>query len=181
MRHVAMVARWKPVHLGHAAVLRGLMRNAERVSIGIGSSNIIDARNPFSAAESAEMLARVVGVSTNVTIFEVPDLGDGPRWRDWLVERLGDVDLFVTANPCVASLMRVVMPVAHPVHFVPEAERIALNATMVRQRMLAGEPWDHLVPPAVAAYLRERCLVERFVKAFAAQPAAVSAGGDRVE
>jgi nicotinamide mononucleotide adenylyltransferase len=33
-----MVARWKPGHLGHAAVLQGLARIADHALIGIGSS-----------------------------------------------------------------------------------------------------------------------------------------------
>jgi nicotinamide-nucleotide adenylyltransferase len=43
-----MVARWKPVHRGHAVVLRALSDRAEQALIGIGSSNRYDSRNPFT-------------------------------------------------------------------------------------------------------------------------------------
>ena len=53
-----MVARWKPVHLGHAAVLRALCDRGEQALIGVGSANRYDARNPFTVAETREMLLR---------------------------------------------------------------------------------------------------------------------------
>jgi hypothetical protein len=56
LAHLAMIARWKPVHIGHAAVLEGLVASAESVIIGIGSSNRYNAKNPFTAAETADML-----------------------------------------------------------------------------------------------------------------------------
>jgi nicotinamide-nucleotide adenylyltransferase len=163
---VAIVARWKPVHRGHAAVLRGLMEQAEEVWIGIGSSNRYDSSNPFTAVESAEML-RLVLPDPRGRIFEVVDLGDGPRWSAALRERLGDLDAFVTANPYVARLMAPYYTVVHPVWFVPEQVRVPIDGTMVRRAMLAGEAWERMVPPEVADYLASRGLVTRFVREFA--------------
>ncbi len=73
-----MVARWKPVHLGHAAVIRALLRSADQVVLGIGSSNKLDVHNPFSAAETREMLELVLeGSADRATIVDIPDLGTG--------------------------------------------------------------------------------------------------------
>ena len=44
-RRIGMVARWRPVHLGHVPVLRGLCREADLALIGIGSANRYNARN----------------------------------------------------------------------------------------------------------------------------------------
>ena len=77
---VAMIARWKPVHLGHAAVLEGLVAAGREVWVGIGSSNKHDADNPFTPEETAAMIRAVIGEPPHVRIFEVPDLGDPPRW-----------------------------------------------------------------------------------------------------
>lgn len=157
-----MIARWKPVHLGHAAVLEALVARAEHAWIGIGSSNRYDVQNPFTAAESAAMIRRVLGEREGYSIVEVPDLGHGPRWRAMVAEMLGPLDLFVTANPYVRDLMQEVYPVVHPVSLIPPERRIAVDGTGVRKAMARGEGWREMVPPDVAAYLEEEGLVQRF-------------------
>lgn len=157
---LAMIARWKPVHLGHARILRALAAYADELVIGIGSSNKYDADNPFTPAETREMIRLVI---PTVALIEVPDLGHGPRWR---VELLGPLDMFVTANGYVRELLKEDYRVVHPVHLLAPEERVAVNGTMVREAMRRGEPWEHLVEPAVAAWLRSRGLVERLREEF---------------
>lgn len=158
-----MIARWKPPHLGHSAVLRALVRHAQVVTVGIGSSNRYDAENPWTAAETREMLELVV---PGLRVLEVPDLGHGPRWRAMVVDLLGPLDMFVTANRYVRDLLQADYRVIHPVHLVPEEERVAIDGTMVRRAMLAGEDWRPLVPPEVASWLDARGLVDRFRREF---------------
>lgn len=155
---LAMIARWKPVHVGHARILRALAGYADELVIGIGSSNKYDAHNPFTPAETREMLALVV---PGVSVVEVPDLGHGPRWRAMVVELLGPLDMFVTANGYVRELLKDDYRVVHPVHLLAPEERVAVNGTMVREAMRRGEPWEHMVEPAIADYLRSRGLDER--------------------
>ena len=163
-----MVARWKPVHVGHAAVLQGLVARADQVLLGVGSTNRYDARNPFSPEESEEMLRRVLPPGAPVSLLRVPDLGHGPRWRAMLRALFGPLDLFVTANPWVRDLLRDVYPVAHPVWLVPPERQVAVDATRVRLEMARGEGWRGLVPPPVAGYLDGAGLVERFRREFGA-------------
>lgn len=166
-KKIAMVARWKPVHRGHAAVLRGLVASAEEVHIGIGSANRLDADNPFTAEETAAMIRLV---TPRVQLFEMPDYNDGPRWRAHLADLLGNLDAFVTANPYVASLMRERYPVIHPVEFVPPPLRVPLTGTMVRDEMLHGGRWQLLVPPEIADYLESRGLVDRYLQQYGPCP-----------
>jgi len=161
-----MVARWKPVHLGHAAVLEALLERAGEVLVGLGSANRYDARNPFTPEESAAMIRAVIGEPVHVRLVEVPDLGNPRRWRALVEERFGPLDLFVTANPGVRDLLRPAYAVAHPVWLVPEERRVAVDGTMVRRAMAAGEDWRRLVPPEVAALVDERGLLERFRREF---------------
>ena len=165
---LAMIARWKPVHLGHAAVLEELVERADEVILGIGSSNRYNAKNPFTAAETAEMLRLVVGHRPEVRLVEVPDLDDGPRWRLMVREMLGPLDLFVTANGYVRGLLLEDYPILHPVHLVAPERRVRVNGTMVRAAMARGEDFRALVPEAVARFLDERGLVERLRAEFGA-------------
>lgn len=182
---IAMVARWKPVHLGHAAVLRGLSDHAEHALIGIGSSNQYNRDNPFTASETAAMIQRVLAGRDNYSLFLVPDLGNGPKWRllvrDLISEQLrthgGNLGAFVTANDYVRSLMHDLYPIIHPVRLVAPRDRSRLTGTEVRRAMLqGGDAWRRLVPPCVANYLEENHLLERFRHEFPApDPATLAA------
>lgn len=163
---VAMIARWKPVHRGHAAVLEGLSRAARHVVVGIGSSNVYDVKNPFTADETRAMLRVVIGDAPHVEIVDVPDLGHGPRWRAMVVDMLGPLDAFFTANAYVKSLLEHDYRVVHPVRLVAPDSRVAIDGTMVRRAIAAGQDWRALVTPAIAEHLEAHGLVDRFVREF---------------
>lgn len=163
----AVVARFKPVHRGHEVMLRTLAQLSSTLCIGLGSSNRYNARNPFTAAESADMIRLVLGnYADRCRILEIPDLDDGPRWKEMVRGILGDLDVFVTANPYVRSLLENHYRVIHPVTLIPAAGQIPVDGTMVRLAMARGEPWAHLVPEDVAEYIRDNGLDARFKKEF---------------
>jgi len=170
-----MVARWKPVHHGHAVVLRALCDRAERAVIGIGSANRLDTRNPFSFGESRQMIRLVLKGRDNYTVVGVDDLDDGPRWASMVADLLGSLDLFVTGNPYVASLLCDRYAVARPVELVSPEEHIRLDATMVRRAMAQGDAWRDMVPGEVAAYVIAEGLDERFRREFGLQTLALDA------
>jgi nicotinamide-nucleotide adenylyltransferase len=164
-----MIARWKPVHLGHAAVLEALVEHADEVLIGIGSSNRYDVRNPFTAGESEAMIRLVLGGGGEpggYTVLPVPDLGHGPRWRAMVAELFGSLDLFVTANDYVRDLMREVYRVVHPVTLLAPERRVPLDATAVRRALAQGEGWKEMVPVAVANWMQDEGLDRRFRREF---------------
>ena len=175
LRRVGMIARWQPVHRGHAAALRALVTRARHVLLGIGSSNRLNARNPFSAVETRDMLERVLGDRPTVTLLEVPDLDDGPRWRALVVELFGPLDAFVTANPYVAGLLAPDYRIVHPVDLVPAEERVPIDGTLVRREMARGDGWRALVPDDVAVYIEERGLDRRFRSTFGLETLALDA------
>ena len=164
-----MIARWKPLHLGQAAVIRGLCAASEQIVLGIGSSNRYNARNPFTLKETEEMLQIALDGRENVRIVPVPDLDDGPRWRVMVRDMLGTLDLFVTDNPYVANLLNEFYRIERPVAFVPPNERIRVNGTMVREAIARGEDWPALVPPEIAEYISCRKLDQRLRQEFGLQ------------
>ena len=168
-----MVARWRPVHLGHAPVLRGMCDVGRVVLIGIGSSNRFNARSPFTAAEAEAMIRVVLGTRRNVTVVEVPDLDDGPRWREMVLRIFGSLDAFVTDNPYVASLLENDYRVVRPVSLVAPEDRCPIDGTMVRRAMARGDGWQDLVPPAVARFISEGGLDDRFRRDFGLQTLAL--------
>ncbi len=166
LERVGMVARWRPVHRVHAAILRGLCGRANQVVIGIGSSNRYNAANPFTPDETARMIRSVLAGRDNYEIQEIPDLGDGPRWAKMVRGMFEPLDLFVTANVWVRDLAAQFWPVAHPIHFIPPEARAPISGTLARVAMARSGAWRDLVPPAVAALLEEEGLVERLRAEF---------------
>jgi nicotinamide-nucleotide adenylyltransferase len=171
---IGMVARWRPVHLGQAAVLQALCDRAEQAIIGIGSSNRYNLRNPFTAEETTDMIRLALPGRTNYTLLPIPDLDDGPRWRKMIGDLFGPLDLFVTENPYVANLLKEDYPVIRPVSLIPDNQKIPINGTMVRRAMAEGGDWQQMVPPLVAYYLTQNKLDRRFRQEFGLQTLAMS-------
>ena len=175
LRNVGIIARWRPVHNGHVPVLRALCRQAEHALIGIGSANRYDIRNPFSLDETTDMLRLALREFSNYTLIPVPDLDDGPRWREMVKRSFGALDLFVTDNRYVLSLLKEEYPIQRPVTIVPLAERVRLDGTSVRGAMARGEDWQRLVPPEIAEYIAGHALDVRFRREFGLQTIAQAA------
>lgn len=172
---IGMIARWKPVHLGHAAILRALCQSGEEVRVGIGSSNRYNARNPFTLEETRDMLELALAGFTNYRIIPVPDLDDGLRWRAMVKELFGALDAFVTENPYVTHLLADDYRVIRPVQLVPPRERVPAEGSAVRRAMAQGADWESLVPTAVEEYIKSNRLDVRFRNEFGLETLAMMA------
>ena len=179
---IAMIARWRPVHLGHTPVLRALCERSSRAIIGIGSANRYNLRNPFTVAETVDMLTLALDGYSNYELLPIDDLDDGPRWRKMVKSKLaplGKIDLFVTANPYVAKLLQADYPVCRPVSLITDEEKIPLDGTMVRHAMAAGAEWEQMVPETIADYIKSNKLDQRFRHEFGLEALAMQTIIDR--
>jgi len=173
---IGLVCRFKPLHLGHAVMLKAACRLSAQVKIGVGSANRYDRRNPFTFEETAAMLAAYLAPRfSNWEVVRVDDLGHGPRWRAMVSELFGELGLFVSANDYVRELMGSVYPLAHPLELIPDEDRVPVDGTSVRRALARGEDWRRLVPPETADFLAERGLPERFRREFGLETLALEA------
>jgi nicotinamide-nucleotide adenylyltransferase len=172
-QRIAMIARWKPVHLGHQVILRALCELGKKTFIGIGSSNRYNIRNPFTLEETRSMIQLALAGYDNYDLIPVPDLDDGPRWRVMVKEMFGDLDLFVTDNPYVTNLLKNDYRITRPVELIPLNEHIRVDGAMVRERMARDEDWASLVPQNIAAYIKSNRLDVRFREEFGLQTLAL--------
>jgi nicotinamide-nucleotide adenylyltransferase len=154
-------------------VLRALCDRASQALIGIGSSNRHNLRNPFTLEERIDMVRLALTGRANYSLIPVPDLDDGPRWREMVIDLFGALDLFVTDNPYVASLLAADYKTIRPVELVPKDERVAINGSMVRREMAQGDSWRALVPEEIADYIMAKRLDERFRREFGLQALAM--------
>ena len=156
------IARFKPVHLGHASILEAMCEQASEVIIGLGSSNVNDLRNPFTAKESAEMVNLVLKKFSNHSLVEIPDLNNGQKWREMVLGLFGKLDYFVTANDYVRELLKDDYKIVHPLEIIPEDRRVPVDGTLVRITMAKGGAWERLVPAKISSYLKEHKIDGRF-------------------
>jgi nicotinamide-nucleotide adenylyltransferase len=170
---IGMVARWRPVHRGHLPVLQALCDSAETALIGIGSSNRYNLRNPFTLAETEDMLRLALAGRDNYTLIPVPDLDDGPRWRLMVLDLFGPLDLFVTDNPYVASLLMDDYRIVRPVGLIPPEAHVPVDGSLVRREMARGDGWRSLVPDFIEAYISTNQLELRFRQEFGLQTLAL--------
>ncbi len=172
---VGAIGRFRPFHLGAYVMLDELCKQAQEVVIGIGSANIYDRRNPFTAEETETMI-RAALHHDNYKIIHVPDFGyqqehqDGQRWRQHVKEQFKELDLFVSGNAWVRDLLKDDYPVKAPAELIPRERWIPVKGSLVRITMArGGNDWKECVPEEVAMYLEQHHLVERFRKEFGLQ------------
>jgi nicotinamide-nucleotide adenylyltransferase len=170
---IGMVARWQPVHLGHVPILKALCTRSKQALVGVGSSNRYNLRNPFTLDERIEMLRLALSEWQNYSLIPVPDLDDGPRWRELVIHLFGKLDFFITDNPYVASLLNEDYKVIKPIELIPPEERIAVDGSLVRLAMARGEGWQELVPNEIEDLITIRRLDERFRREFGLQTLAL--------
>ena len=174
-KHVAIIGRWRPVHLGHQAALHALCQQFEHVTIGIGSTNVYDYRNPFTQNEVRDMLELALEEYSNYTLAPIPDTADEDEWRQLVQAAIGDPDLLVTANPYVRAMLDGLWPIAHPAAFIPHEHKVPVSGSMLRRRMADGSAWTDLVPPKITQYLVDHQLDRRFRAEFGLQTLALDA------
>jgi nicotinamide-nucleotide adenylyltransferase len=168
-----MIARWQPVHKGHVPILHALCAQSTHALIGIGSSNKHNLRNPFTLEERTAMLHLVLTRWDNYTLIPVPDLDDGPRWRDLVKGLFTSLDLFVTDNPYVFSLLEDEYKLMRPIELIHEKEKIPINGRAVRQAMASNHSWEEFVPTEIADYITSNQLDIRFRQEFGLQTLAL--------
>jgi nicotinamide mononucleotide adenylyltransferase len=169
MRSVGVIGRFKPLHNGSAAMLDAVCDAAEEAIIVVGSANRYDARNPFTYEETRGMIDTYLAPRRNYRILPLHDYGhlpggeDGMMWKEVAIAALGDIDALVTGNAYVASLLGERYRIIHPETMV---QTPSSHATAIRAAMAKDETWEAMVPSAVAEYLRNEGLVERFRREF---------------
>lgn len=171
---VGVIGRFKPLHNRHAAFLGELCRRAQRVVIGIGSSNRYNSRNPFTAEETEQMIHAVLAEHSNYSIVKIPDFGhmpehvDGSRWAEEVGRQFGNLDFMVSGNPYVADLLKdcVDYRILHPIEVMSKDQWGHMHAKKIRLMIVNDEDWRELVPDVIATYIDSNGLADRMRDEF---------------
>jgi nicotinamide-nucleotide adenylyltransferase len=158
-----IVGRFQPFHRGHLAVVSDLRRARPRspLLLAIGSAQeSFTADNPFTAGERVEMIQRALSEANVDRCLPIPvaDIHQHAQWVAYLRGLLPAFEVVYTNNPLTRLLferegIRVELP--------PLVQREKFQGVIVRQRLVQGENWKELVPPAVVRFLTEIGAPER--------------------
>jgi len=185
--NVSTIMRAKPPHRNHIAMLEALCQKSEYLTINIGSANVLDHKNPFTAEETEDMLRLALKKHyDNFKVIPIPDFydkvkGDGTgdkRWTQYLLDKNPDFTEFVSNNDWVTDLLKPIMhdkdghkkfDIIFPNQIISEKDMLYVNgiyicATEVRKAMVNDGNWEEFLVPEVAGYIKKNNLVERVKK-----------------
>jgi nicotinamide-nucleotide adenylyltransferase len=158
-----LIGRYQPFHKGHLEVIRCILKEADDLIIGIGSAQIshtID--NPFTAGERITMISsalREEGLIERCSyIIPIPDVWNNALWVTHVKSLTPHFDVVYTGNPLARRLF---MEGGIEAREQPLFDRAKYSGTEIRRRMLSGEEWESLVPPAVVKVIKSIGGVER--------------------
>jgi len=157
------VGRFQPFHNGHLQIVKNLLEKVDELIIVIGSSQYShDLDNPFTAGERITMIREALkaeGIPCyRYWLIPVPDLHVHMLWVSQVVGYTPKFDIVFTNEPLTKRLF---IEAGYKVESIPYYKRELYSATEIRRRILNDEPWEDLVPKAVAEKIVQFGGVER--------------------
>jgi len=160
------IGRFQPFHKGHMAMVKRILETNDEIIVGIGSAQYSHTgENPFTAGERYEMIKRALDAEGihDYHIVPIPDTHVHSVWVSHVKSLVPYFDVVYTNSDLVVRLFREHgMKVLSP----PLLERETYSGTVIRRRMLKGGDWESLVPPVVAAYIKEIDGVQRIRETY---------------
>ncbi|MDH5807215.1 MAG: nicotinamide-nucleotide adenylyltransferase [Candidatus Methanomethylicaceae archaeon] len=158
-----IIGRYQPFHKGHLEVIKCVLNEVNELIIGIGSAQISHTlENPFTAGERITMISEALkeeGLRDKCYyIIPIPDIWNNSLWVRHVISLTPSFDIVYTGNPLARRLF---MEEGIIVKEVPMFDRKKYSGTEIRKRMILGEDWESLVPPAVARVIKQIKGVER--------------------
>ena len=148
--------RFQPVHSGHLDVINQIFDHGyQEIIIGIGSSNVIDEKNPRSFPQRKAFMLQALNdrwVDMNrVSIVGIPDFTVDEDWVSYIKNTI-EFDAVMSWNQWVVKLFR-----SNNMLVLEEIERIPIHATDIRM-LLKNKKYNEIkkwVTPGVFTLLCE--------------------------
>ncbi|NOZ82756.1 MAG: nicotinamide-nucleotide adenylyltransferase, partial [Euryarchaeota archaeon] len=145
-----LIGRFQPFHLGHMYVIERIAEEVDEIVIAIGSAQKSHTlENPFTAGERLMMIFKSLQqnrITKTWYVIPVNDIDNNSLWVSHMKSLTPPFHRVYSGNPLVKRLFREAgKDVATP----PLFNRREYSGSEIRRRMLAGEPWEELVPEAV--------------------------------
>ncbi|HID25465.1 MAG TPA: nicotinamide-nucleotide adenylyltransferase [Thermoplasmata archaeon] len=149
------IGRFQPFHNGHLEVVKQYATDAEKILIGIGSSQLHHTKeNPFTTEERKKMIAdslKDAGVE-NYEIYLIPDINDPSNWVEHVESIVPRFDLVLARNDFTLHLFE---EKNYRVEKVPFFGGKNCCGKEIRRRIVADGDWRSLVPKAVTRVIEK--------------------------
>ena len=149
------VGRFQPFHKGHLEAIKEVLKEVEEIVIVIGSAQYShNIHNPFTAGERIVMVRQALEEAnvdySKVWIVPVPDVHLHMLWVSALEGYTPHFNIVFSNEPLTRRLF---MENKYKVKKIRFFERKQYNSTSIREKMLANERWEDLVPISVVEYI----------------------------
>ncbi|MFB6164903.1 MAG: nicotinamide-nucleotide adenylyltransferase [Haloarculaceae archaeon] len=154
------VGRFQPFHDGHREMTEGIAEQVDEVVVGIGSADASHTvRNPFTAGERIMMISRALeDIESRTYVVPIEDIDRNSVWVSHVESMSPDFDVAFSNNPLVVQLFS---EAGIEVRQSEMYNRGDLKGSKIRERMIDGDDWEHLVPDAVVDVIEEVDGLER--------------------
>jgi len=150
-----LIGRFQPFHKGHMEVIRTILKDCDYLTLGIGSAQYSHTfENPFTAGERHLMISRALKEEGVQNYFLVP-IVDINRYSVWVAHVSSLVPPFKAIYSNNPLTKRLFSEAGYEVRASPLFNVELYSGTEIRNRMLAGKDWRHLVPETVASVIDE--------------------------
>ncbi|PYB68508.1 nicotinamide-nucleotide adenylyltransferase [Thermoplasma sp. Kam2015] len=150
-----LIGRFQPFHKGHLEIVRRILSENDSIIIGIGSAQYSHTViNPFTAGERHLMISRTLEKEHIYNYYLVPieDVNANSLWVSHVEALTPKFDIVYTNNPLVRRLF---MERRYEVRSLPMVNRKEWTGTKIREKMIAGQPWEEDVPDPVVEVIHE--------------------------
>lgn len=172
MKRILVIGRFQPPHKGHLYVLERAAARCDQLLVVVGSAQeSYGVQNPFTAGERIEMLdtaLRARGIA-NAMLLPLPDLNRPAEWVAYVASFVPPFDEVVTNNPLTQMLFE---REDYKVRNETMQQPRLFSGTRVRERLIAGEPVDDALDPAVIKILKRLKAQKRLQRLAGAKPRA---------
>ena len=152
-----LIGRMQPVHNGHIDIIKETLKEVDEIIIGIGSAQLSHSlKDPFTAGERLLMINHALvdeGIAPkSYYIIPMEDIQMNAVWVSHVKMMTPPFSKVYTGNPLVKRLF---LEEGYDVKAPHLYNREELSGTSIRNKILNGEEWEHLVPRATVDLLDE--------------------------
>lgn len=150
-----VIGRFQPFHNGHLYLLQEALTIADKIVIGIGSSNVSNSDNPWSFEERKRVVEEVLKKEKLedkvIRIVDIPDVPEDSEWLRIANSKVGEFDVVIGGNEWVNGIYE---STGIPVVRVDFFKRYLHEGRKIRKLMKEKKSWQSRVPPYLVPKLR---------------------------
>ncbi len=159
-----VIGRFQPFHNGHVKLIEYASDEAEKVIIGIGSSQESHTQeNPFTASERRDMIERSLKTFNRYEIIDIPDINNDQIWVSHVKRISPKFDVVYTNAEHERELFG---EAGFDVEVPPFYSRDMYSGTRIRNRIALDERWTQLVPQGTIEVIKKVDGVRRIKEAY---------------